>query len=128
MNVLHAFSGLSVNKLSQAKQFYRETLGLSVKEDPMGLYLALPGGTSIFVYEKEDHSPASFTVVNLVVENIDISIDELTSKGVKFEHYDNLPAPQDDKGILRGLAANMGPDIAWFKDPSENVFALLQDK
>jgi catechol 2,3-dioxygenase-like lactoylglutathione lyase family enzyme len=123
-----AFSGLSVDDLAKAKEFYTKTLGLHLADDKMGLNLELPGGGGLFIYDKPDHQPASYTALNFVVTNIDEAVDALTAAGVKFERYDNMPAPQDDKGILRGLAANQGPDIAWFKDPAGNILAVLQDK
>lgn len=127
MNITHAFSGFSVDDQAKAKQFYGETLGLNVTEDAMGLTLKLAQGNEVFLYQKDDHQPATFTVLNFVVDDINTTIDELTGNGIQFEHYDNLPAPQDEKGVLRGLAANMGPDIAWFKDPAGNVLSLLQE-
>lgn len=124
-----AFSGFSVNDLATAKSFYGEILGLAIDESPgMGFSFSFPNGHTIFVYPKEDHQPAAFTVLNFPVENIDKAVDELGSKGITFERYDNMPGAQDDKNILRGLAANMGPDIAWFKDPAGNVLSVLQDK
>lgn len=123
-----AFSGLSVDDLAKAKQFYVDVLGLSVDDESMGLQLSLPSGGGLFIYAKDDHQPASFTVLNFVVESIDDAVDELTKSGVTFEHYDNMPGKQDDKDILRGLNAGQGPDIAWFKDPAGNILAVLQDK
>ena len=123
-----AFSGYTVNDQAQAKTFYSEILGVDVKEDQMGLHLTFPNGHTVFIYQKEDHQPATFTVLNFVVENIDTTVDELVSKGVTMERYDNLPAPADKKGILRGRAANMGPDIAWFTDPAGNVLSVLQNE
>lgn len=121
------FSGYSVDNQAVAKQFYQQVLGLNVEEDQMGLMLKLAEQT-VFIYQKDDHQAASFTVLNFVVDDIDTAVDELVSKGVVFERYDNMPAPQDERGVLRGLAANMGPDIAWFKDPAGNVLAVLQEK
>jgi catechol 2,3-dioxygenase-like lactoylglutathione lyase family enzyme len=123
-----AFSGFSVNDMAAAKKFYGETLGLDLGEDQMGFTLKIAGGNSIFVYQKDNHEPATFTILNFPVDDIDKTIDELTAKGVKFEHYDNLGFDQDEKGVARGLATNMGPDIAWFKDPAGNVLAVLQEK
>jgi catechol 2,3-dioxygenase-like lactoylglutathione lyase family enzyme len=120
------FSGFSVNNIEKAKQFYSENLGLKLTDDTMGLNFELPGGGSMFIYPKDDHQPATFTILNLVVDDIDSVVNELTSKGVSFEHYDNMPAKQDEKEILRGLAANQGPDIAWFKDPAGNILSVLQ--
>ncbi len=122
------FGGMSVNDMSAAKEFYENVLGLEANQDNMGLELKLFGGSRVFLYQKDDHQPATFTVLNFVVKDIDKTVDELKSKGVKFEIYDNMPAKQDDKGILRGLAAKMGPDIAWFKDPAGNILSILQDK
>jgi catechol 2,3-dioxygenase-like lactoylglutathione lyase family enzyme len=121
-----AFSGFSVNDLQKAKVFYTETLGLELKNETMGLDLLLPGGGSAFVYQKDDHKPATYTMLNFVVENIDEAVDELKGQGVKFEHYDDTNVKTDDKGIARGKAVNKGPDIAWFKDPAENIISVLQ--
>lgn len=121
-----AFSGFSVDSLTKAKQFYGELLGLEVQEDGMGLQLNLGSGTTVFIYEKEGHTPATFTILNFPVADINVAVDELVAKGVVFERYDNLPDEQDQRGVLRGLAAGMGPDIAWFKDPAGNVLSMLQ--
>jgi catechol 2,3-dioxygenase-like lactoylglutathione lyase family enzyme len=120
-----AFSGFSVNDLAKAKAFYAETLGLQVDDDGVGMRLHLPGGGTVFAYPKDDHQPATFTILNLVVENIDEAVDELTKRGVQFEHYAEGPTT-DEKGILRGRALQMGPDIAWCKDPAGNTLAVLQ--
>ena len=122
-----AFSGFSVDDLAKAKEFYTRTLGLELADDKMGLQLKFPGGGQVFVYDKPDHQPASFTILNFVVDDIDAAVDELISSGVTMERYDNMPAPQDEKGILRGRGANQGPDIAWFKDPAGNILAILQN-
>jgi len=123
-----SFSGLSVDDLHAARDFYVTTLGLKLLDDSMGLSLELPGGGQLFIYEKVDHEPASFTVLNLVVENINDAIDELVrDHSVKFERYDNLPAEQDARGVLRGKAGGMGPDIAWFTDPAGNIIALVEE-
>ena len=123
-----AFGGFSVKDLAGAKKFYSEVLGLKLTDETMGLQFDLPGGGQVFIYDKPDHEPATYTVLNFVVEDINTAVDELVSAGVKFEVYDNMPAPQDDKGILRGLAANQEPDIAWFTDPSGNILSVMQDK
>jgi catechol 2,3-dioxygenase-like lactoylglutathione lyase family enzyme len=120
-----AFSGFSVNDLAQAKAFYAETLRLKVDDEGVGMRLHLPGGGTVFAYSKDDHQPATFTILNFVVENIDEAVDELTNRGVQFEHYEEGPKT-DEKGILRGRALQMGPDIAWFKDPAGNTLAVLQ--
>ncbi|HTJ73175.1 MAG TPA: VOC family protein [Verrucomicrobiae bacterium] len=117
-----AFSGFSVNDLEATKEFYSTVLGVDVQSDQMGLHLNIPGGIPIFVYPKKDHTPASFTILNFPVENIDEAVEALTAKGVAFEHYEMT----DEKGIARGLSRNMGPDIAWFKDPSGNILSVLQ--
>jgi predicted enzyme related to lactoylglutathione lyase len=121
-----AFSGFSVNDLTKAKAFYGETLGLQVNPDGVGARLQLPAGGSVFVYPKTDHKPATFTILNFVVDDIDAAVDELTRRGVLFEHYDHEPKT-DAKGVLRGRAQNRGPDIAWFKDPAGNFLSVVQN-
>jgi len=123
-----AFSGFSVKDIKKAKSFYAETLGVKVDEDEMGLTLHLPGGATVFAYPKNDHEPATYTVLNFVVDDIEEAMNELKEKGVTFEHYNNPEMPQDEKGVLRGIKAGMGPDIAWFKDPSGNVSSVLQEQ
>lgn len=125
---LAAFSGFSVDDLAKAKEFYTEILGIQLDDEKMGLQLKLPGGGKLFIYPRDNHQPASFTVLNFVVENIDEAVDELTNAGVSFEHYDNMSGKQDEKGVMRGIQANQGPDIAWFKDPAGNIISVLQDK
>ncbi len=120
-----AFSGFSVNDLQKAKEFYGENLGVEVTEDSSGLTLKISGGNNIFVYQKDDHSPATYTILNFVVEDIDKAVDELMEKGIKFEHYDQMT---DEKGIARGLENDQGPNIAWFNDPAGNFLSVLQDK
>ena len=122
-----AFSGFSVDDQAKAKEFYSNTLGLELTDESMGLNFKLPGGGSLFIYPKDDHQPAAFTVLNFVVDDIDKAVGGLTNSGVQFEHYDNMPAKPDEKGIMRGLAANQGPDIAWFKDPAGNIISVLQE-
>ncbi len=119
-----AFSGFSVNDLAKAKEFYTQTLGLKVVEEGVGLRLHLPGGGTAFAYPKEDHQPATFTLLDFVVDDIDEAVDELKRRGVSFDRYEGMS--QDEKGIMRGIAQNMGPDIAWFKDPAGNMLAVLQ--
>lgn len=119
-----AFSGFSVDDLGKARAFYSETLGLTVNEEPAGLSLHLPGDLVVFVYPKDDHQPATFTILNFEVDDIDAAVDALRGMGVQFERYEGIPA--DEKGIARGRAANRGPDIAWFKDPAGNVLSVLQ--
>jgi catechol 2,3-dioxygenase-like lactoylglutathione lyase family enzyme len=122
-----AFSGFSVNDLAKARDFYSKTLGLKVDPDGVGVRLHLPTGGSVFAYPKPDHQPATFTILNFEVDNIDDAVDELTNRGVQFEHYETGPKT-DKKGILRGRQQNMGPDIAWFKDPAGNFLAVIEDR
>lgn len=118
-----AFSGFSVDDAGAALAFYRDTLGLPVAESPMGFSLELPG-TRVFVYAKDDHAPATFTVLNLEVPDIDAAVAELAAAGVALERYDGMP--QDASGVMRGKAAGEGPDIAWFTDPAGNVVSVLE--
>lgn len=126
MDSVDSFSGMSVTDQAAAKVFYGETLGLKLSGEDMGLNFVLPGGGKLFLYEKPEHQPASYTVLNFVVRDIAASVDALVGKGVTFERYDSMPTSQDERGILRGKAANMGPDIAWFKDPAGNILAILE--
>jgi len=121
-----AFSGFSVDDLNKARQFYTQTLGLSVDQETEGLLIHLPGGGTVFAYPKADHQPATFTVLNFRVDDIDQAVADLTERGVQFERYAQIPH-QDDKGIMRGRAHQMGPDIAWFTDPAGNILAVLQE-
>lgn len=123
-NPRSAFSGFSVDDLAAAKEFYSSTLGLTVDPDGVGARLHLPGGGTVFMYPKADHQPAAYTMLNFEVEDIDASVDDLMSRGVKFERYEGMPAV-DAKGIMRGREHNLGPDIAWFLDPAGNVLAVL---
>jgi predicted enzyme related to lactoylglutathione lyase len=118
-----AFSGFSANDLDRAKSFYEDTLGLQVTAMPeMGgmLRLHLGGGAEVLVYPKADHTPATFTVLNFPVPDVEQAVDELAARGVRFERYEGFD--QDEKGIARG----QGPDIAWFTDPAGNVFSVIQ--
>lgn len=118
-----AFSGFSVNDLAAAKAFYGETLGVRVSDVAEGLLqLEIAGGRNILVYEKSNHTPATFTILNFPVDDIDGAVDELTRRGVTFERYEGFG--QDEKGISRGPD---GPPIAWFTDPAGNVLAVLED-
>lgn len=120
-----AYSSFSVNDIESAKEFYGQTLGLDIEQNEMGmLVIKLAGGATIMAYPKDDHVPATFTILNFIVDNIDQAVNELTSKNITFEHYDGMT---DDKGVARGIAAGRGPDIAWFKDPAGNVLAVLQE-
>ena len=117
-----AFSGFSVDDIPQAKQFYGEILGLNVSEEPAGLGLQLAGGGVVFIYPKDHHAPATFTVLNFPVDDVEKAVDELTQKGVRFERYEG-ELQTDEKGIFRGE----GPTIAWFKDPAGNVLSVLEE-
>ncbi|MEU5757609.1 VOC family protein [Nocardia sp. NPDC047648] len=115
-----AFSGFSVDDIEAAKRFYAETLGIRVTEENGMLQLHLGGGGTVLVYPKPDHAPATFTVLNFPVPDIEAAVDELTRRDVRFERYEF--AEQDEKGIHRGG----GPLIAWFTDPAGNVLSVLQ--
>lgn len=116
-----AFSGFSVDDIAAAKQFYGETLGLELTEEPAGLGLNLATGGSVFVYPKEDHEAASFTVLNFPVDDIGAAVEALTEKGVSFERYEGFD--QDERGVAE---PEPGPPIAWFKDPAGNVLAVME--
>ena len=118
-----AFSGFSVNHVSEARKFYEATLGLRVSEDNGMLTLHIAGGRDILVYPKDDHTPASFTILNFPVDNVESAVDELTRRGVRFERYPGMDADMDEKGIFRGG----GPLIAWFTDPAGNVLSVIED-
>jgi catechol 2,3-dioxygenase-like lactoylglutathione lyase family enzyme len=117
-----AFSGFSVNDLEAARRFYEETLGLRTSSVEMAglLRLELGGGGYVLVYAKDDHTPATFTVLNFPVPDVERTVDELTGRGVRFERYENPPT--DEKGIMRAG----GPLIAWFTDPAGNVFSVIE--
>jgi predicted enzyme related to lactoylglutathione lyase len=117
-----AFSGFSVNDLAAAKEFYGSTLGLAVEEGGPGL--RLPIGNGILIYEKPNHTPATYTILNFPVDDIDQAVSDLKGKGVKFEHYEGMT---DDNGIARGIDAGQGPDIAWFTDPAGNILSVLKE-
>jgi catechol 2,3-dioxygenase-like lactoylglutathione lyase family enzyme len=117
-----AFSGFSVNDLEAARRFYEDSLGLRTSDLAMDglLRLELGGGGYVLVYAKIDHKPATFTVLNFPVPDVEKAVDDLSARGVRFEHYENPPT--DEKGIMRAG----GPLIAWFTDPAGNVFSVLQ--
>ncbi|MDP9233417.1 MAG: VOC family protein [Actinomycetota bacterium] len=119
-----AYSGFAVDDLAKAKEFYGETLGVktSVLDEATGLMtLHLGGGRNTLVYVRPDHEPAAYTILNFPVDDIDQVVDELASRGVKFEKYEGFD--QDEKGIARG----QGPSIAWFKDPAGNILSVLKE-
>ena len=119
-----AFSGFSVNDIDAARGFYEETLGLRTSPVEMGgmLRLELAGGEHVLVYAKADHAPATFTVLNFPVPDVEKAVDELAARGVRFERYEDPPT--DEKGIMRAG----GPLIAWFTDPAGNVFSVIADE
>ena len=119
-----AFSGFAVKDIDAAASFYGDTLGLSVtKDDPIPglLRLHIAGGRDVLVYVKPDHVPATYTILNFPVGDIDAAVDGLVAKGVTFERYDGMKA--DEKGVVRGPE---GPPIAWFTDPSGNILSVLE--
>ena len=117
-----AFSGFAVDDLEAAKKFYGETLGVTVSEHYGLLTLHLAGGRDTLVYPKPGHEPATYTILNFQVDDIDAAVDELVSRGVELEKYEGMG--QDAKGINRAG----GPYIAWFKDPAGNILAVLQER
>jgi catechol 2,3-dioxygenase-like lactoylglutathione lyase family enzyme len=122
-----AYSGIGVENLKEAERFYGETLGLKTEvvdaDNLMTLHLA--GDRPTLIYQQEGTTPASYTVLNFPVDDIGKAVDELAGRGVSFQRYDGID--HDEKGIVRGLAAGQGPDIAWFKDPTGNVLSVLQE-
>jgi catechol 2,3-dioxygenase-like lactoylglutathione lyase family enzyme len=123
----HAFSTFSVDDIQRAKKFYGQILGLEVSEAEEGLALRIAGGGQVFIYPKPNHTPASFTILNFPVDNIEQSVDALKKLGVRFESYEG-EMKTDEKGIFRGADRGKGPNIAWFKDPAGNVLSVLEQK
>ena len=118
-----AFSSFSVNDLQKAKKFYSETLGVTVKDNPMGLIeLHFENGANVLVYPKPDHEAATYTVLNFPVDDIEKTVDGLSNKGVTFEQYKELQT--DAKGISHNP---QGPKIAWFKDPAGNILSVIEN-
>ncbi len=118
-----AFSGYSVDDLEKANDFYGNKLGIKTDMSEMGLALMIPGRRPIFIYPKENHEPASYTVLNFPVESVDKAVDDLTAAGIAMEHY-GPDFGQDEKGISRDPR---GPAIAWFKDPAGNILSVLEE-
>jgi catechol 2,3-dioxygenase-like lactoylglutathione lyase family enzyme len=119
-----AYSGFAVDDLERAREFYSETLGLktSVLDEENGLMvLHIAGDRNTLVYRKPDFTPATYTILNFPVDDVDEAVDQLTARGVRFERYDGFE--QDEKGIARGA----GPNIAWFKDPAGNILSVLEE-
>jgi catechol 2,3-dioxygenase-like lactoylglutathione lyase family enzyme len=120
----NAFSSFSVNDLEKAKKFYSEVLGLEVSDNPMGIIeVHVSGSANIMVYPKPNHEPATFTVLNFPVPDLEKAVDALIAKGIVFEQYDSEYMKTDAKGIVRGNG--QGPDIAWFKDPAGNILSVI---
>jgi len=120
-----AFAGFSVDDAARAASFYRDTLGLSVEEarEEGVLFIDLPGGSRVLAYAKPTHEPATFTVLNFPVPDVEAAVAEGEERGVTFEHYAGTPMETDEQGIFRGG----GPLIAWFTDPAGNVLSVLED-
>jgi len=119
----HAFSGFSVDNIQKAKEFYGRTLGLTVSESDGLLKLQLAGGATVLIYPKANHAPATFTILNFSVDDVELAVDELIQRGVRFEVYNEPEIKTDEKGIFRGG----GPIIAWFKDPAGNILSVLEE-
>jgi catechol 2,3-dioxygenase-like lactoylglutathione lyase family enzyme len=115
-----AYSGFAAPDLERAREFYGQTLGLELSPEDELLSLHLGGGTDVFVYPKPDFTPATYTILNFPVDDVDQAVDELTERGVHFERYEGFD--QDEKGIARSQGE--GPDIAWFTDPAGNILAV----
>jgi catechol 2,3-dioxygenase-like lactoylglutathione lyase family enzyme len=116
------FSGFAVNDLSKAREFYDRTLGMEVSEDHGLLHLHISRGAEVLVYPKPNHTPATFTILNIQVPDVGEAVDELTKRGVRFETYDQPDLKTDARGIMRGN----GPTIAWFKDPAGNILSVVE--
>ena len=123
-NASHAFSGFSTNDIARTIEFYAQTLGLEVTEENGMLTLKLAGGGTVVIYPKDDHEPASFTVLNFQVDDIDQAVGELAKAGIQFERYEGFA--HDERGIVRPDSSQHGPSIAWFKDPAGNILSVLQ--
>ena len=118
-----AFSGFAVPDIAEARAFYGDTLGIDVTEENGMLTLHLAGGRDTLVYPKPDHVPATYTILNFPVDDVEAAVDELTTRGVVFEKYEGTPAETDAKGVFRGG----GPLIAWFTDPSGNIMSVIEN-
>jgi catechol 2,3-dioxygenase-like lactoylglutathione lyase family enzyme len=124
LNDSKAFSSFSSDDTQRAKQFYGETLGLRVEEQDGLLTLHLAGGAKVIIYPKPNHTPATFTVLNFPVNDVESRVRELNQRGVRFEIYADGPVKTDARGIFRGK----GPAIAWFKDPAGNILSVIEEK
>ena len=124
VTIRDAFPGFSVDDIDAAREFYGTKLGLPVDDAGMGaLRISLPSGQAVFVYPKPNHEPATFTILNFLVDNVDTAVDKLKSTGIKFEQYDLPDIKTDERGIARDTG---GPAMAWFKDPAGNILSVLQ--
>lgn len=122
------FSSFSVNDIPKAKDFYSKTLGVDVLDGEEGtIELAFPNSGNVFIYPKDDHKAATFTVLNFLVKDIDKAVDDLTARGITFESYDG-EMKTDKKGIFRGADTGNGPTIAWFKDPAGNFISVIEEE
>ncbi|MGZ3750784.1 MAG: VOC family protein [Mucilaginibacter sp.] len=124
-----AFSSFSVNDLEKARNFYQNVLGIEVQQIDMGegnkiLEMRIAGGAKSIIYSKPNHVPATFTILNFPVDDVEKAVDELIQLGVQFEHYNNEWMQTDEKGIFRGG----GPVIAWFTDPAGNILSVLEER
>ncbi len=118
-----AFSGFSVDDPAAARAFYADTLGLRVEDGEHGFFtLKLGGGKDVLVYPGPNHRPASYTVLNFPVDDIEAVVDELTARGVRFATYDGPEMSTDEKGVMR----QGGPLIAWFDDPAGNTLSVIE--
>ena len=125
MNTLATLSSFSVDSIEDAKKFYTEVLDCTFEDIMAGIQLSFPGGGKVWAYGKENHVPATYTVLNFIVDDIDAAVKTLSDKGVALEHYEGMY--QDDSGIARGKEHDMGPNIAWFKDPAGNILSVLEE-
>jgi catechol 2,3-dioxygenase-like lactoylglutathione lyase family enzyme len=120
-----AYSGFAVDDIDKARVFYENKLGLKTSVEHGLMTLQLAGDRPTLVYPKPDHTPATYTILNFPVDDIDKAVDELAARGVQFERYEG--GEQDEKGIMRGISRGEGPDIAWFRDPAGNILSVLHE-
>jgi catechol 2,3-dioxygenase-like lactoylglutathione lyase family enzyme len=118
-----AFQSFSVDDIGKARSFYHDTLGLDVADRPEGLEITVGDGNKVFVYGKPNHEPATFTILNFPVDNVESAVEKLKSTGIRFEQYDQPGIKTDERGIARDTG---GPAMAWFKDPAGNILSVLQ--
>jgi catechol 2,3-dioxygenase-like lactoylglutathione lyase family enzyme len=123
----NGFTSFSVDDVPKAKEFYGQTLGVEVSEDSGALWIQFPTGARVFAYPKDNHIPATYTVLNFPVDDIVRAVDDLSERGVRFEYVNDPQIGTDGKGIFWGLDKGQGPNIAWFKDPAGNIVSVLQE-